>query len=150
VNSTDAHVRAARLRVLSEAVTKLLVAVALAAVTIALAIVLVRQNHVVSSTEEQKRTLQILVDCTTIGHPCYEHGVARTNAIRRQLQSDYEDISIGANYCTTRHPHITMPDLIDCVLTVVKQLEKIRLPVPMDTQATPTRVPVSPHPSRSP
>jgi H+/Cl- antiporter ClcA len=106
VNSTDAHVRAARLRVLSEAVTKLLVAVALAAVTIALAIVLVRQNHVVSST--------------------------------------------GANYCTTRHPHITMPDLIDCVLTVVKQLEKIRLPVPMDTQATPTRVPVSPHPSRSP
>lgn len=147
------HARVNRWRLWSEITWRLFALIGVMVAFAALAIVVVRQSHIQDVVRQQQRTQQILLDCTTIGHPCYEAGVRRTNDVRRQLERDYEDISIAANYCTTRNPAITMKALVDCVVRVVRGLAAhrppLRLPQPPPPTPSASHSPLPGHPSIS-
>jgi hypothetical protein len=112
-------IRAQKFKQISDVAARLAVVLLIAALAISNVVLVMRQSSnstktdtTLQNTQELKRALHILIDCTTVGHPCNERGQKATaNAV-----SQLGRISVLASSCAATLPNPTPGNVERCVL----------------------------------
>jgi hypothetical protein len=98
-----------------------LLAITVLGLAAALAFILLTQQSNASNLKDIKQSNDILIDCTTPKHACYERGQATTGKAIKQLNDFQKQTIIIAAHCTAIGNY-SVSAISNCVNRTLKQI----------------------------